>query len=173
MSEPKSTGGASGGISTRTMEIVAAIVLFGIGSLVVYDSHRLGSSWGADGPEAGYFPFYIGLIICVSSTVVFIQQVFGRSGKRGGTFVEWQPLKQVLAVLIPAVVYVLGIQVIGLYVASAIYIALFMRLLGKYSWLKGVSLGFIVSAVSFATFEIWFKVPLYKGAFDPLSFLGY
>jgi hypothetical protein len=173
MSEPQSGGGASGGISTRTMEIVVAVVLFAIGSLVVYDSHRLGSSWESDGPEAGYFPFYIGLIICISSVVVLIQQVFGRSGRRGGIFVEWQALKQVLAVLLPAALYVLGIQIIGLYVASAIYIALFMRLLGKYNWYKSVALGFAVSAIAFVTFEVWFQVPLYKGAFDPLSFLGY
>jgi hypothetical protein len=173
MSEPESSGAASGGISTRTVELVVAVVLFGIGSLVVYDSHRLGSSWGADGPEAGYFPFYIGAIICVSAAAVFIQMAFGKSGRRGGIFVEWQPLKQVLAVLLPAVLYVLGIQLIGLYVASAVYIALFMRMLGKYSWLKSVLLAFTVSAVSFATFEIWFQVPLYKGAYDPLSFLGY
>jgi hypothetical protein len=173
MSEPQSSGDAAGGISTRTMEIVVAIVLFGIGSLVVYDSHRLGSSWGADGPEAGYFPFYIGLIICISTAVIFVQAAFGKTGRRGGIFVEWQPLKQVLAVLIPAALYVLGIQIIGLYVASAIYIALFMRVLGKYSWLKSVVLAVAVSAISFATFEIWFQVPLYKGAYDLLAPLGY
>jgi hypothetical protein len=173
MSEPQSSGTASGGISTRTMEIVVAAVLFGIGSLVVFDSHRLGSSWGSDGPEAGYFPFFIGLIICISSTVILLQALFGRARRRDTVFVEWQPLKQVLAVLIPAVLYVLGIQIIGLYVASAIYIALFMRWLGKYSWLKSVVLAVAVSAAAFATFEIWFQVPLYKGAFDPLAFLGY
>ena len=174
MSEPEPSGGAaSGGISTRTMEIVVAFVLFGLGSLVLYDSHRLGSSWGADGPEAGYFPFYIGSIICISSTVIFIQTVFGKTGRRLGTFVEWQPLRQVLAVLLPAMLYVLGIQIIGLYVASAIYIAVFMRWLGKYNWVKSGLLGFAVSAIAFVTFEVWFKVPLYKGAFDPLSFLGY
>ena len=173
MSEPQSGGPASGGISTRTMEIVVAIVLFGIGALVVYDSRRLGSSWGSDGPEAGYFPFYIGLIICISSAAVLVQNTLGKSGRRAGLFVEWQPLRQVLAMLLPAVLYVLGIQLIGLYVASAIYIAVFMHWLGKYSWLKSVVLGVAVSAVAFATFEIWFQVPLYKGAFDPLAFLGY
>ena len=173
MSEPESSGGASTGISIRTMEIVVAVVLFGIGALVVYDSHRLGSRWGSDGPEAGYFPFYIGLIICISSVVILIQTMFGKTGRRGGTFVEWQPLRQVLAVLVPAALYVLGIQIVGLYVASAIYIALFMHVLGKYSWLKSAVLGFAVSALAFTTFEVWFKVPLYKGAFDPLSFLGY
>jgi hypothetical protein len=173
MNEPQSSGSAAGGISTRTMEIVVALVLLALGSLVVYDSHRLGSSWGSDGPEAGYFPFYVGSIICISSAAVLIQTLFGKSGRRGGIFVEWQPLKQVLAVLVPAIFYVLGIQVIGMYVASAIYIALFMRVLGKYSWLKSVVLALAVGAITFVTFEVWFQVPLFKGAFDPLWFLGY
>jgi hypothetical protein len=163
----------SGGIRTRTMERVVALILFAGGSLVVYDSHRLGSSWGSDGPEAGYFPFYIGLIICISSVVIFAQSLFGRVSRSQQVFVEPQALRQVLAVLLPAVAYVGAIQVIGLYVASAIYIAGFMIWLGKYHWVKSVLLGIAVAAVAFATFEVWFQVPLYKGAFDPLSFLGY
>jgi len=173
MSQSPEPTGRAAGISTRTMEIIVAISLFALGSLVVYDSHRLGSSWGTNGPEAGYFPFYIGLIICISSVVILWQALFGRVSREGKVFVEWQPLRQVLSVLLPALVYVLAIQIIGLYVASAIYIAGFMVWLGKYSWLKSVLLGFAVSAVAFTTFEVWFQVPLYKGAFDPLGFLGY
>jgi hypothetical protein len=155
------------------MEIVVALVLFALGALVVFDSHRLGSSWGSDGPEAGYFPFYIGLFICISTAAIFGQATWGRSVSREALFVEWQSLRQVLAILVPAAIYVLGIQVIGIYVASAIYIAGFMRWLGNYSWPQSVLLGVTVSAVAFVTFEVWFQVPLYKGAFDPLWFLGY
>ena len=164
--------GRRAGISTRSVEIAVAVILFVLGAIVVYDSNRLGSRWGTDGPEAGYFPFYIGLIICISSAVNFASATFGAGAKNRKLFVEWQPLRQVAALLVPAALYILGIQLIGLYVASAIYIAVFMVWLGKYGWLKGVLLGLAVSAVAFLTFEVWFKVPLYKGAFDPLSFLG-
>ena len=34
-------------------------------------------------------------------------------------------------------------------------------------------LGVIVIAVFFLMFEVWFKVPLYKGMLEPLRFLGY
>jgi hypothetical protein len=174
MSEsPRPPGDRASGITTRTMEIVVAVLLFALGSLVVYDSYRLGSRWGSDGPEAGYFPFYIGLIICISSAVIFAQALFGRAVAKQAIFVEWQPLRQVLAVLVPALLYVAGIQLIGLYAASAIYIAGFMVWLGRYSWLKSALLGLAVSAIAFATFEIWFQVPLYKGVFNPLAFLGY
>jgi len=80
---------------------------------------------------------------------------------------------RVLSVLLPAGVYVLGIWFLGLYVASAIYIALFMIVLGKYAPVRSVVLALIVNAVFFMMFEVWFKVPLYKGTLEPLRFLGY
>jgi len=171
------------GISTRTMEIVVALLILALGALVVYDSWRLGARWGDDGPQSGYFPFYIGLLLCFSSIATLAQvaiaewkrrdQFRGAIHELGAQFVSWRTLKLVLAVLVPALVYVLAVQLIGIYVASALYIALFMRWLGKYSWLRSALVGIGVAAVMFAMFEIWFKVPLFKGDYDPLAFLGY
>jgi Tripartite tricarboxylate transporter TctB family len=170
---PEPSSGEPAAISLRRAEIVVALILFTIGALVVYDSHRLGSSWGADGPEAGYFPFYIGLILCVSAAAIIGQTVLGRGAKADAVFVTWAPLRQVLSILIPAALFVLGIQIVGLYVAAAIYIAVFMRWLGNYTWGRSFVLATGVAAAAFVTFEVWFQVPLYKGALDPLSFLGY
>jgi hypothetical protein len=168
-----SRDGRSGGISTRMIERVVALVFLALGSLVVYDSLRLGIRWAADGPEAGYFPFYIGAIICVASLVTLAQAVFGLAAKGGKVFVEWGPLRQVLSVLLPAGVYVLGVELIGIYVSAAAYIAIFMIWLGKYQWPKSILIGVAVSTVMFLMFEVWFQVPLYKGAYNPLGFLGY
>jgi hypothetical protein len=159
-------------ISMRAMEVATAVLLFAVGAIVVYDSYRLGSKWGSDGPQSGYFPFYIGLLICFSSAVNLAQAVFARAAA-SEPFVTWGPLKLVLTVLIPAAIYVLGVKYIGIYVASAIYIAVFMLWLGKYSWLKSVAVGLGTNASFFLMFEVWFKVPLYKGDLDPLRFLGY
>lgn len=174
MNDMQNSGDAARpGITTRAAEVVVAVILFGLGGLVVYDSVRLGMKWASDGPEAGYFPFYIGMFICVASLVTLGQVFFGSNKDRGGMFVEWAALKQVLSVLIPAAVYVLGIQLVGIYVASAAYIAVFMVWLGHYSWFKSVLLGIAVSVATFMMFEIWFKVPLFKGEFNPLSLIGY
>jgi hypothetical protein len=167
------SAGSARGISTRAAEVIVALLLASLGALVVFDSHRLGSSWGSDGPEAGYFPFYIGLIMCVSSVAIVAQVLFGRGSHKHHVFVEWQPLRQVLSVLIPAALFVLAIQLVGLYVAAAIYIAGFMRWLGKYGWGKSTILGVAVSVAAYITFEVWFQVPLYKGIFDPLQVFGY
>mgnify|MGYP003479195400 FL=1 len=97
----------------------------------------------------------------------------GAIAERRSQFVAWGPLRLVLSVLLPAVVYVAGVQLIGIYVASAIYITMFMRWLGKYPWPRSMAIGAGVSVVLFLMFEVWFKVPLFKGAFDPLAWLGF
>jgi hypothetical protein len=174
---------AEAGISTPAMDVIVAVLLLCIGVLVVIDSYRLGSSWGDDGPQSGYFPFYIGLLLCISSAATLAQVAFAEWKRRGQfkgvvaehrrQFVAWGAAKQVLAVLLPAVAYVVLVQLAGIYVASAAYIALFMVWLGKYTWLRGAVVGLAVSASLFLMFEVWFKVPLYKGVYDALSWLGY
>lgn len=174
MSDKHGSGGqVSAGLSMRGAEIVVALFLLGLGGLVVFDSIRLGADWGSDGPEAGYFPFYIGALICIGALVTLVQVFTDSDRYKGKIFVEWAPLKQVLQVLLPAALYVLGIQLIGIYVASAVYIAVFMVWLGGYSWFKGLFTGVSVSVATFMMFEVWFTVPLFKGEFNPLSLIGY
>ena len=171
MSERQSAG-SSRGISTRTVEIIVAAAIFLFGAVIVYDSVRLGASWASDGPQAGYFPFYIGSFICVCAGVVLALAIAGKvAGPR--IFVRWVALRQVMQVLGPAAVYVLGIQLIGIYVSSAVYIAVFMIWLGRYAPVLSAGIGVGVMTAFYVTFEMWFKVALYKGLFDPLSFLGH
>jgi putative tricarboxylic transport membrane protein len=128
---------------------------------------RLGARWGDDGPQAGYFPFYIGLLVCLSAAVNFIVALAGKRD-RGRIFVEGEKLKLVLAVLVPAAIYVAVIGWTGIYVASAVFIAFFMRWLGTYVWWKVAAVSIGTMAVFFVIFEMWFKVPLPKGPLENL-----
>jgi len=160
------------GVSTYIVEAVVAFLILVLGLVVIQGSWALGSGWTTDGPGSGYFPFYIGVILCISGAGILTQALFGKS-RNTEIFVDSEQLKRVLSVLLPALVYVGAVQFVGLYVASALYIALFMIILGKYSPIKSVITALAVVTLFFFMFEVWFKVPLYKGQFDPLSFLGY
>ncbi len=167
------TGGESRSVvATWAVEAFVAFLILVLGITVIAGSWKLGSGWTSDGPGAGYFPFYIGIVMCISGAGTLYQSLFGKD-RNMDSFVDQVQLKRVLSVFLPALVYVGAVQFLGLYVASAIYIALFMIILGKYSPVKSVVVAFIVNAVFFGMFEVWFKVPLFKGQFDPLSFLGY
>ena len=153
--------------TVRLWEIVVAVLFLAAGTLVVWESRRLGSQWGSDGPQAGYFPFYIGAIICISSAVNLYSAI--AKGNRDA-FVRWGQLRMILVVMVPCVIYVALIVnpwlTLGIYVASAVFIAFFMRYLGKYGWAKiaAVSVGTMVAF--FLMFEVWFKVPLPKGPLE-------
>ena len=160
------------GVPTFAVEAAVAALVLAFGLLVLFGSRKLGSGWTSDGPGAGYFPFYIGIILCISGAGIFYQALFGKK-RNTEIFVDGEQIKRVLVVLIPAIVFVGAIQVLGMYVASAVYIAGFMIILGKYSKAKSIALALIISVVFFLMFEVWFKVPLAKGWLDPLAFLGY
>ncbi|RZL64179.1 MAG: tripartite tricarboxylate transporter TctB family protein [Variovorax sp.] len=167
-----SDGAPRTGVATNKVEAVVAAIMLTIGVVVIIESRKLGAGWTSDGPGSGYFPFYIGLIIAISGAGILYQSLFGKE-KNTEVFVDLVQLKRVLSVLLPAVLYVLVIGFLGIYVSSAIYIALFMIILGKYSWMKSVIAALAVNTLFFMMFEVWFRVPLFKGAFDPLAFLGY
>ncbi|MBN8493586.1 MAG: tripartite tricarboxylate transporter TctB family protein [Burkholderiales bacterium] len=171
MSEPSTTAPAEG-VRTTTVEAVVAAILLALGLVTATESWRLGARWTDDGPGAGYFPFYIAVVMSLASAGILVKALRQRSGDTE-VFVDRRSLKQVLQVLVPAALYVLAVQFIGIYVASALYIALFMVLLGRFDWPRSLGVGLGVCVVFFLMFEVWFKVPLFKGALNPTGFLGY
>ena len=152
---------------TRTAELAVAGLFFLVGAIIIFDSVRLGARWAADGPQPGYFPFYLGVIICLSSLINAIGSLALR-GPRNRPFVEVGQLRLVLSVLIPSAVFVGLVSWIGIYVSAILYIALFMRWLGKYAWWKLCAVAFGVSITFYLIFEMWFKVPLPKGPLETL-----
>ena len=154
----------------KAAELAVTAAFFLFGAVVVFDSVRLGAKWGADGPEPGYFPFYVGIIICSAAAFTFLRGLL-IPAEKNLTFVEVAQLRLVLSVLIPSAAYVVLIGWLGIYVASTLFIALFMRWLGKYPWWKVALVSIGNSVVFFLIFEVWFLVPLPKGPLETLLHL--
>lgn len=166
--DPETAAPMRGAVSERTVGAVTAIVFFLIGVVMIVDNYRIGAGWASDGPQAGYFPLRIGVIICIAAAVVVFQTL---RGERGKAFVTFARLRHVLVVLVPTIVFVLAIKFLGIYVASALFIAAFMRAMDRFSWLKTIVVSIGVSAMLFWLFELQFLVPLPKGPLE--SMFGY
>jgi hypothetical protein len=158
-------------ITTRWAELAVALGLVFIGLIVVYDSHRVGIEWEADGPKSGYFPNFIGWILAVVGAGTMAQTLYKWKALAGKVFVRHEELMPVLFVLAPTLVYVGLVAAIGIYASSLLFIAAFMRVQGKYGWVKTLSISAAVPVVVFLLFEIWFLVPLPKGPIEQM--LGY
>jgi len=160
------TGGA--GPSHRSVEIGVAGFMALLALVGIYGSLKVGIGWGDEGPRAGFFPFYVSLVVLLSCAVNLLSALAIPAGK---LFAEWGQLRQVISVLVPTIVYVALVPYLGMYVASALLIAFFMRWFGNYGWLTAVAVAILVPVLTFLMFEIWFLVPLPKGQLE--NFLGY
>lgn len=158
------------GVSNRAIEIVVAALILLLGLVVIFDSHRIGAGWAEDGPQAGYFPYYIGLVISLMAVWILWRTIFSAKTAEG-VFVSRAKLRLVLSVFIPSAIYVAAIHFIGIYVASALFIGAFMYWHGKFPWTKIVPVSVLVPVSMFLMFEVWFLVPLPKGPLEVL--IGY
>lgn len=162
--------GNPGAMGTRWPELVVAAILMAIAMLVLVDSLRVGIGWAEDGPRSGYFPFYIGLMLLGSSGFVLVTSLMRWRGSNP-VFAERKQLVGVVAVLVPMIIYVIGIAFLGIYLASLLLIGYFMRRHGKFGWLLTATVAIGVPLAFFLVFERWFLVPLPKGPIE--NILGF
>jgi putative tricarboxylic transport membrane protein len=175
MDVPGNTGDEAaatrGGLATRWVELVFALLMLVVGGIVIFDSARIGAQWGSDGPQAGYFPMLTGSALSLAGGWLAATTLLRWKARADEVFVSWERLKPVLAMLLPTIAYVVVIAFLGIYVASAIFIGAFMVWQGRYRLLPAVGIGVAIPAVMFALFELWFLVPLPKGPLERM--LGY
>ena len=159
-------------LQMRWMELLVAACFMGVSLLVITDSIRVGKAWGSDGPEPGYFPFYIGCLLLGGAAWVILQTLRGWKQDDGEeSFAQKHEFRLMLLMLIPSAAFTASIYVVGIYLASLIFIAAFMVWQGKYSYFKSIAVGTGISAALFALFEIWFTLPLPKGWIE--TWLGF
>ena len=152
----------------RVADLVTALVVIALGSVVLVDALRLGIGWGSDGPKSGFFPFWLAVIMIAACLGILVQTLL-RPNQR--VFVDREAFGPVLKVFLPAAGMVLLIHFVGLYVAAVIYMGLYMRWIGRHQWgmVTAVSIG--VPLITFLVFEKWFLVPMPKGPLE--AWLGY
>jgi putative tricarboxylic transport membrane protein len=152
----------------RTADVTTALLLAAGGILVLWDSLRIGVGWSTDGPQSGFFPFWLAVVLLVCCASIVIQAI-----RRGDhvPFVTREAAAPVLKMLVPGLGFVAVIQFVGLYVATALYMGFYMRWIGRHSWLAVVGLSLAVPVVTFVVFEVWFLVPMPKGPLE--AWLGY
>jgi hypothetical protein len=169
-SRPEAEEGGARWLSRGAVDAMVAAVAFAIGVAVMLDSARMGAEWANGTPQPGYFPFRIGAIICIAAASIVVRALL-RARRDGTIFVRRERIRRVLAVLAPMLAYILAIAYLGMYVASALFVAGFMRVGGRYGWVKSLAVGIVAAAALFWLFEMQFMVPLPKGPLE--ARLGY
>ena len=156
--------------STRAVDIAVSLLLLGFAALMGWDNWKSGAGWASDGPKAGYFPFYLSLLLGGASLFGLAKALLDRKGA-DAPFVNRDQLKRVMQVLVPTFLFCLFTQWLGIYVASFLLIAGFMRAVGRIAWWKSLVTSFTFSIVMFVTFDVAFDVIMPKGPLE--AWLGF
>jgi putative tricarboxylic transport membrane protein len=151
--------------TTRTVDVAVSLLLVVLAAVLGYDNWRTGIGWDSTGPEPGYFPFYLSVVLAGASLYGLGAAYLSRR-EAAKTFVTRAQARRVLAVFVPTLLFCLVTQFLGLYVASFVLIAGFMRFVGKIAWWKSLATAFVFTALMFVTFDIAFDVIMPKGPLE-------
>ena len=148
----------------RKADIWVSLSFLSLGIIVVFDSVGLGFQWGANGPESGFFPFYlgVGLIICSLLVLRNVRAAYN-TGTEGKRLMPEGALKPILWVVIPATAMVVITELVGLHIAAALYLGFYMRAVGKIGWATTLVVSIIVPISLYFTFDKFFLIPLPQG----------
>jgi putative tricarboxylic transport membrane protein len=150
---------------TSVVEIVVSLLLLALALTLGYDNWRTGIGWDSTGPQAGYFPFYLSVILGLASLYGLVATLLARN-EPSETFVTRAQLRRVMAVFVPTLLFCLATQFLGMYVASFLLIAIFMRMVGRIALWKSLLTAFLFTAIMFVTFDIAFDVIMPKGPLE-------
>jgi hypothetical protein len=148
----------------RKAEIIVSFFFVAIGIIVIVDAARVGFGWGPSGPESGFFPFYLGVGTLICSAFVLTKGF--KELKKEGTGKRLIPegaLKPILWVLLPSTGMVILTEFVGLHIAAAIFLAFYMRAVGKIRWITVVLVSILLPASLFVVFDKLFLIPLPTG----------
>jgi putative tricarboxylic transport membrane protein len=150
---------------TRVAEVVVSLLLIVLALVLGFDNWRTGISWDSTGPQAGYFPFYLSVILGLASLYGLAATLLAPK-EATETLVTRAQLRRVMAVFVPTLLFCLATQYLGMYVASFLLIAIFMRMVGKIALWKSLLTAFLFTAIMFVTFDIAFDVIMPKGPLE-------
>jgi hypothetical protein len=149
-------------ISRRALEVFTALLTGAFGAAILVSSLAIGIGWTARGLASGAFPALAGGLI-VAGSLYNLARAFG-FGNAG--LVSRAQLRRSAAMLLPAAIFVAAIPLLGLHVASGVYIFVMVAASRRMAWWKAAAIGLATAAALYAIFDWGFQVTL------PLGWLG-
>ena len=98
--------------SVRAIDIAVSLLLIALAATLGYDNIRTGIAWDSTGPQSGYFPFYLSVILAGASLYGLGAALISRK-EAGEAFVTRSQLRRVMAVFIPTLLFCLATQFFG------------------------------------------------------------
>lgn len=156
-------------VTRLAAEVFGALVTLSLAVAIALGARVDGIGWTSGGPEAGAFPFYVGVIVAAASLGNLVAAF--RRRDRAAVFLDAVKTRRIAAFGIPLLLFVGASVLLGFYVATILYLGGVMRVQGRYRWITSIAVAVGTAAFFYVVLEVWFKVPLLKGPLESLLHL--
>jgi len=152
-------------ISRRALELATAVLTGGFGVAVVVSSLDNGIGWSTAGVDAGTFPFLTGIIIVLGSLYNLVRGVLP-AATPASVAVAITPLelRRLAGLFVPAAIFVAAIPLLGMYLASALYVFAVLAVPRHQSVPVALATAIATALALYVVFERMFQVTLPHGA---------
>jgi len=157
-------------------EIGTALVTGALGVAAIVGAVQLGHGWSDHGPEAGYFPFWVSVVLIGASLWNLGRAVIAARAERApdplddpqDPFLPRDHLRRIAVFLGAMAAFVVGMLLLGFYVATVLYVAWNAWKQGGFRLAFGLAVGAVFALSLYLIFEVIFQIPLLKGPIEPL-----
>jgi putative tricarboxylic transport membrane protein len=136
--------------------LLAFAVAFSVGALKEYQW------WGSGGPGPAFMPFWLGLVMALLALILLL-----RSLKAQDPGASWLPrgegLRDMLVVLAATIAFVALLNVTGMIIGTALYLAVLVGYLGRHRWWVTLSVALAAAGFNWLVFVHWLRVPMPEG----------
>jgi hypothetical protein len=154
-------------VSRRGLAIITALLALAFGAAIVLGALEYSVGWDERGPEPGYFPFWMGLVVIAGAVGALLEAVFSRS-RTAEAAITLDQARRMVAFLLPILGFlILAVALkLGLYAGMIAYLFTVMLWQGGYRLPSTAAVSFGTAVFFFLMFEHWLKVPLMKGPLE-------
>jgi hypothetical protein len=136
--------------------LLACALAFSAGALKYYDY------WGEGGPGPAFLPFWLGLVMALLALAMLVRNLKDKNAGEAW-LPEGKARRRVVAVIGITILFVVLLKVLGMVVASALYLAVLMRYLERNPWPLTAAVALGAAGVNYLVFAYWLKVPFPEG----------
>lgn len=152
----------------RRYQFATAAIIILIAAVAMFDTRAgaLPDTTGTapGGLRGGWYPFWSAFLMALAAGIVMYRSLREPSSQ-DPVFTSVEGVRHMLLLVVPMTIAIVSMAWLGFYIVAAIYMAFFMRVVGKYGvpWVFAGAL--VVSVGFFLLFEKAFLVPLPKSIF--------
>jgi len=155
-------------VSRRALEVVAALLALAFGTSIILGALEYNVGWSERGPEPGYFPFWMGVIVIIGAVGALLQALLSPRFADAPTAITADQARRIIAFLMPMFGFLVVALLLrmGLYVGMVAYMLTVMLWHGRYRLPATLAISFGTAIFFYFIFERWLHVPLLKGPLE-------